>query len=55
MEGDGGRVLRRGGRVNRLLVVVTLELVLVAVCMLVTLYVAYWDVQGLVSVSGQGG
>lgn len=41
MDADGGRVVRRQGRVGKLAVVVAVQNVLVAVCLLVTLYVYF--------------
>lgn len=48
MDADGGRGVHRDRRTRKLAVVVAVQNVLVAVCLLVTLYV-YWDVKGRVS------
>lgn len=43
MDADGGRVVHREKRARKLAVVVALQNLLVAACLLVTLYV-YWNV-----------
>lgn len=44
MDVEGGRVVHREKRARKLAVVVAVQNMLVAACLLVTLYV-YWDVQ----------
>ncbi|XP_042273612.1 uncharacterized protein LOC121901046 [Thunnus maccoyii] len=46
MDAEGGRVVHRDRRAGQLAVVVAVQNVLVAACLLVTLFV-YWETQGL--------
>ena len=53
-DAEGGRVVHRDRRAGKLAVVVAVQNVLVAACLLVTLYV-YWNVQKQVSELGVEG
>lgn len=48
MDAEGGRVVQRNKRAGKLALVVVVQNMLVAACLLVTLYV-YWDVRKRVS------